>query len=358
MSLFGNKIKINIFGESHGPAIGVVIEGLKAGFSINMEYIKKMMDRRRPGTGKQVTSRSEGDIPEIISGVYDGKTTGMPLCAIIKNKDTRSQDYENIKNVPRPGHSDFTAHMKYDGFNDIRGGGAFSGRLTAPLVFAGAIAKDMLEQKGIKVISHLLNVGKINDEKLNNIEQDCTQESAILNNAIPMINESAAQQAIDLINIASSEGDSVGSIIETVIYNVPTGTGDIMFDSFESNLSKLCFGVPGVKGIEFGLGFQMVEMRGSETNDAFYLDKGKIRNNTNNMGGILGGIANGMPIVFKTLMKPTASIAKPQKSVDLNAKTEVELEITGRHDPCIGIRAVPVMEACAALVTLDYLLED
>ncbi len=357
MSSFGSKIKVNIFGESHGPAVGVVIEGLEAGFPINMESVREMMDRRRPGTGRQVTARNEADVPEILSGVYEGKTTGMPLCAIIRNKDTRSKDYKKLQSVPRPGHSDFTARLKFDGFNDIRGGGAFSGRLTAPLVFAGALAKDLLLQKGVTIVSHLLSLGGVKDEPLNNMEKDDKQGDSILKNIIPMIDGSSAKLAYDVVNKARSDGDSVGSVIETVIYGVPAGTGGVLYDSFESRLSKVCFGVPGVKGIEFGLGFEMADMRGSGTNDAFHMDNGKVRTVTNNMGGILGGIANGMPVVFKTVMKPTASIAKKQKSVDLDTKTETELEIGGRHDPCIGIRAVPVMEACAALVTLDYIME-
>jgi chorismate synthase len=357
MSSFGKNIRVNIFGESHGPAIGVVIEGLKPGHRVDLDSIYGMMDRRRPGTGRDVTARKEKDRPEIISGVFNGVTTGMPLCAIIKNSDRRSGDYDEMRNIPRPGHSDYTAYVKYGGFNDVRGGGAFSGRLTAPLVFAGAMACDILRKSGIEIASHLLAVGDIEDTGLNNIEYDINQRKSILENPLPMIDRDAAKKAGLLVAKVRSDGDSIGSLIETSVYNIPAGTGGVGFDSFESNLAKVCFGVPGLKGIEFGKGFELHKMRGSEANDPFRLENGAVKTSSNNAGGLLGGISDGMPLVFNGVMKPTASIALEQDSVDLKNNVETRLAIRGRHDPCIGIRAVPVLEACAALVTLDYMME-
>lgn len=357
MSTFGKNIKINIFGESHGTAIGVVIEGLKPGFLIDMEEIQKMLDRRRPGKDRYVTRRDESDVPEILSGIFNGLTTGMPLCAIIRNKDSRSNDYSNLKKIPRPGHSDYTAFVKYNGFNDIRGGGAFSGRLTAPLVFAGAIAIGILKEKGINIVSHLISMGSVKDDYLNNMQYDEKQYSSILSNRIPMINPKSSKACEEALNKARMDLDSLGSTIETVIYNLPPGIGQPGFNSLESMIAQICFGVPGVKGIEFGKGFSLSKMRGSESNDPFYYENQEVKTRTNNMGGILGGISNGMPLVFNTCMKPTSSISRPQESVDLESKTSAELIIKGRHDPCIGIRAVPVMESCGALALLDSMLE-
>ena len=357
MSIFGKNLRINIFGESHGTAIGVVIEGLQPGIKLKMDEIQKMMDRRRPGKDRYVTRRDEGDIPEILSGVFEGKTTGMPLTAIIRNKDTRSLDYTNLKRIPRPGHSDLTAFIKYDGLNDIRGGGAFSGRLTAPLVFAGAVAIGILAEKNIKIVSHIKSMGNIIDDSLNNIEFDKAQADAVLSNRIPMLNRTKSDLSEDALNNARMELDSLGSTLETAVYNLPAGIGQPGFDSIESKISQICFGVPAVKGIEFGTGFALSGMKGSESNDPFYYDGDVVKTKTNNMGGILGGIANGMPLLFTVCIKPTSSISRPQQSVNLDKKTETELVIKGRHDPCIGIRAVPVMEACAALAVLDSIME-
>ena len=357
MSIFGKNFRINIFGESHGTAIGVVIEGLKPGFKLDMGEIQKMLDRRRPGKDRYVTRRDEGDIPEILSGVFEGKTTGMPLAAIIRNKDTKSSDYTNLKRIPRPGHSDLTAYIKYDGLNDIRGGGAFSGRLTAPLVFAGAVARGILSKKNIQIVSHMKSMGDITDDSLNNMEFVKAQADAVLTNRLPMINKAASDSSEDTLNTARIELDSLGSTIETAVYNLPAGIGQPGFDSIESKISQICFGVPAVKGIEFGKGFTLAAMKGSESNDLFYYDGDIVKTRTNNMGGILGGIANGMPLLFTVCIKPTSSISRPQQSVDLDDKTETELIIKGRHDPCIGIRAVPVMEACAAIAVLDSIME-
>lgn len=357
MSIFGKNLRINIFGESHGTAIGVVIEGLKPGYYIDMVEIQKMMDRRRPGKDRYVTRRDEGDIPEILSGTFEGRTTGMPLTAIIRNKDTRSRDYSNLKRIPRPGHSDFTAFIKYKGLNDIRGGGAFSGRLTAPLVFAGAIARGILSEKNIEIVSHMKSMGSIVDDSLNNLEFIKAQSDSVLTNRIPMINKAASDSSEDALNTARMELDSLGSTIETAVYNLPAGIGQPGFNSIESKISQICFGVPAVKGIEFGKGFELAGMKGSKSNDPFYYEGEVVKTRTNNMGGILGGISNGMPLLFTVCIKPTSSISRPQQSVNLDDKTETELVIKGRHDPCIGIRAVPVMEACAAIAVLDSIME-
>ncbi|MBN2557360.1 MAG: chorismate synthase [Clostridia bacterium] len=358
MSAFGNRLKINVFGESHGPAVGVVIDGLAPGIELDMPYISAMLDRRRPGTGKHVTGRNEDDAPEILSGVYNGRTTGMPLCAVIRNNDARSGDYERHSGLPRPGHSDFTAFIKYKGFNDHRGGGAFSGRLTAPIVFAGAIAKKILEDRGIIIVSHLLQAGGARDITLDELRYNESQHLSICSNSLPMIDRIASNSAMQEIEKARMSLDSIGSSIETAAYGVPAGTGEPGFDSIESRLSAICFGVPGVKAIGFGKGFGFASMTGSAANDSFHYDDGSVRTKTNNAGGILGGISNGMPLVFTTIMKPTPSIARRQDTVDLISGKDAVVEIKGRHDPCIGIRAVPVMEACTALVLLDFLTED
>ncbi len=357
MSSFGRNIRISIFGESHGPAVGVVIEGLKPGYKLDMASIQAMLDRRRPGKDRYVTRREEGDVPEILSGVFEGATTGMPLCAVIRNNDARSKDYRDLKRIPRPGHSDYSAYVKYRGLNDIRGGGAFSGRLTAPLVFAGALAKHILEAKGIRIVSHLRTLGPVKDDSLNQMEYDEKQAVSVIENRIPMINDNAVKAAEEALNSVRNDLDSLGSTIETVIYNLPAGIGEPGFESLESMIAGICFGVPGVKGIEFGKGFKLAEMNGSESNDPFYYYDDIVKTRTNNMGGILGGISCGMPISFTVCMKPTSSISRKQESVDLDAKSNAEIIVKGRHDPCIGIRAVPVMEACAALAILDSMTE-
>jgi chorismate synthase len=281
----------------------------------------------------------------------------MPLTAVIENSDTRSPDYNNIKNVPRPGHSDFTAYVKYKGFNDIRGGGAFSGRLTAPLVFAGALAEGVLSQKNVKIVSHIKSAGDIEDDSLDNMNYDVNQVKAILLNRIPMISEEASALTEKALNDIRMNLDSFGSTIETAVYNLPVGVGQPGFESLESKLAQICFGVPAVKGIEFGKGFELSRMKGSEANDPFYYDDRIVKTRTNNMGGLLGGITNGMPLTFTVCIKPTSSISRSQESVDLVEKVGAELQINGRHDPCIGIRAVPVIEACAALAVLDSIME-
>ena len=347
--MWGSKIKLSIFGESHGNAIGITIDGLPAGFSIDMDKIMMEMARRAPGKSSLSTPRKESDIPEILSGYFEGKTTGAPLCAIIRNSNTKSKDYSKLKDVMRPGHADYTGAVRYKGFNDYRGGGHFSGRITAPLVFAGAICKQILEVKGIIVSAHINSIGKIKDCSL--LEGDISDEllNSFKEKELPLINTKLEDEMRQEILSARSSGESIGGTIECAILGVSPGIGDPFFDSVESTLAHLMFSVPAVKGIEFGKGFDISKMRGSEANDEYYLENGNIKTKTNNNGGILGGITNGMPIIFNVAIKPTASIFKEQNTVNIVTMEETTLCIEGRHDPCIVQRALPVIEAVAAI---------
>lgn len=347
--MWGSKIKLSIFGESHGNAIGITIDGLPAGFSIDMDKIMMEMARRAPGKSSLSTPRKESDIPEILSGYFEGKTTGTPLCAIIRNSNTKSKDYSKLKDVMRPGHADYTGAVRYKGFNDYRGGGHFSGRITAPLVFAGAICKQILEVKGIIVSAHINSIGKIKDFSF--LESDISDEllNSFKEKELPLINTKLEDEMRQEILSARSSGDSIGGTIECAILGVSPGIGDPFFDSVESTLAHLMFSVPAVKGIEFGKGFDISKMRGSEANDEYYLENGNIKTKTNNNGGILGGITNGMPIIFNVAIKPTASIFNEQNTVNIVTMEETTLCIEGRHDPCIVQRALPVIEAVAAI---------
>lgn len=347
--MWGSKIKLSIFGESHGNAIGITIDGLPAGFSIDMDKIMMEMARRAPGKSSLSTPRKESDIPEILSGYFEGKTTGAPLCAIIRNSNTKSKDYSKLKDVMRPGHADYTGAVRYKGFNDYRGGGHFSGRITAPLVFAGAICKQILEVKGIIVSAHINSIGKIKDCSF--LESDISDEllNSFKEKELPLINTKLEDEMRQEILSARSSGDSIGGTIECAILGVSPGIGDPFFDSVESTLAHLMFSVPAVKGIEFGKGFDISKMRGLEANDEYYLENGNIKTKTNNNGGILGGITNGMPIIFNVAIKPTASIFKEQNTVNIVTMEETTLCIEGRHDPCIVQRALPVIEAVAAI---------
>ena len=347
--MWGSKIKLSIFGESHGNAIGITIDGLPAGFSIDMDKIMMEMARRAPGKSSLSTPRKESDIPEILSGYFEGKTTGTPLCAIIRNSNTKSKDYSKLKDVLRPGHADYTGAVRYKGFNDYRGGGHFSGRITAPLVFAGAICKQILEVKGIIVSAHINSIGKIKDCSF--LESDISDEllNSFKEKELPLINTKLEDEMRQEILSARSSGDSIGGTIECAILGVSPGIGDPFFDSVESTLAHLMFSVPAVKGIEFGKGFDISKMRGLEANDEYYLENGNIKTKTNNNGGILGGITNGMPIIFNVAIKPTASIFKEQNTVNIVTMEETTLCIEGRHDPCIVQRALPVIEAVAAI---------
>lgn len=355
--IWGKNVKISIFGESHGVAIGVTIDGLPAGIELDLDYINLEMQRRAPGKNKMSTARKEGDQFEILSGYFNGKTTGTPLCSIIRNSNQRSRDYDKIKSIIRPSHGDYPGHIKYDGHNDYRGGGHFSGRITAPLVFAGALAKYILEEKGIIIGSHIKSIENIEAENLDYVNIDKEVIKGIKHKELPVINDEIGEKMRSAIHSAKEDGDSVGGIIEGLVLDIDPGLGAPFFDSIESRLSHALFSIPGVKGIEFGLGFEISKLRGSKANDEYYVEGETIKTYSNNNGGVTGGITNGMPIIFRVAMKPTPSISKPQRTVDISTMENTEIEVRGRHDPCIVQRAVPVVEAACALTILDFFLE-
>ena len=353
--MWGKNIRISIFGESHGNAIGINIDGLPSGFNIDMDKVMLEMSRRAPGKSPLSTTRKEGDIPEILSGYFEGKTTGTPLCAIIRNSNTKSKDYSKLKDVMRPGHADYTGNIRYNGFNDYRGGGHFSGRITAPLVFAGAICKQILETKGIIIAAHINSIGNIKDKSFLDDEITLDLINSFKGKELPLINKELEEIMRNEIISARNNLDSIGGTIECAVFGIKPGIGNPFFDSVESTLAHLMFSVPAVKGVEFGKGFEISKMKGSEANDEYYLDGKDIKTITNNNGGILGGITNGMPIVFNVAIKPTASIFKEQKTVNIATMEETTLSIEGRHDPCIVQRALPVIEAVTAIGILELL---
>lgn len=357
-SMCGDSLRISIFGQSHSPAIGCSIDGLPAGIPIDLDRLQAFLDRRAPGSSDTSTTRQEADAVEFIAGITEGHTNGAPIAAIIRNGDMRSSDYSELRRVPRPGHADWTAAIKYGEHRDVAGGGHFSGRLTAPLCVAGGIALQALETRGIKIAAHIAQLGTepITDKPLNPMELDETQLDAIAVNPLPCIDTSAAQRMHEAILQARSELDSLGAVIECVAYNVPAGLGDPMFDGMESRIARIAFGIPGVKGVEFGEGFGATLMRGSMHNDPFCMQGGHPHMATNHAGGILGGITCGTPLIWRMAVKPTPSIGKPQRSVDLDAHRDTELTVRGRHDPCIAPRAVPVAEAACACAILDAML--
>ena len=329
-STYGKNFRLTIFGESHAQAVGVTIEGLPAGQEIDLDQLQSFLDRRAPGRDRFSTARKESDIPHVLCGLKNGKTCGTPLTAVIGNGDTRSKDYESIADTPRPGHADYTAQVKYGGYQDKAGGGHFSGRLTAPLCIAGGIALQILEREGIAVHAKAVMIGGASES------------------------EEAMLEAIDR---AKAEGDSVGGIVECVAEGVPAGLGDPMFDGMENRIASALFGIPAVKGVEFGAGFGAAALKGSENNDAFEMQNGRPALKTNHCGGILGGITTGSPIVVRAAFKPTPSIAKEQDTVDLKTMQNVKISVPGRHDPCIVLRAIPAVEAAMACAILDALLE-
>lgn len=351
-SMTGKNIKVSVFGQSHSEAIGVVIDGLPAGVTLDMDKIYAFMARRAPGNNAFSTARKEADKPEILTGLVENTTCGAPLCAVIHNTNTRSGDYDNLKDCPRPSHADYAASIRYNGFNDVAGGGHFSGRLTAPLCFAGAVCMQLLESRGINIKAHIYSIGNVNDTPFDMV--NITSED-IASKDFPVIDDNAGKEMQEVILSAKAQADSVGGIIECAVTGVPAGYGDPMFDGVENIIAKNIFGIPAVKGIEFGNGFECTTLLGSQNNDAYTVNNGKIITATNNSGGITGGITTGMPVVFRAAMKPTPSIGKEQDSVSLSEKTDKKLTIHGRHDPCIVQRAVPVIEAVAAISILDIL---
>jgi chorismate synthase len=353
--VWGTKIKLSIFGESHGKAVGINIDGLEPGIELDLNYINKEMNRRAPGNSELSTPRKEEDNFQILSGYFNGKTTGTPLCGVIYNISHHSTDYEKTKDLMRPSHGDFTGYVKYAGFNDYRGGGHFSGRLTAPLVFAGAICKQILERKGIIIGSHIKSIEKIEDNSFNVVEINDEKLKSLNESSFPVLDEATGLKMKEVIIKAKEEKDSVGGIVECAAINLPIGIGEPFFDSVESTLAQLLFSIPGVKGIEFGAGFDITKMRGSQGNDEYYMDGNKVKTYSNNNGGILGGITNGMPLIFRVAIKPTPSIGKAQRTIDIEKKENAQVEIKGRHDPCIVPRALPVVEAVAAIAVLNLL---
>lgn len=357
-SLFNGGISVSLFGESHGKGIGVILDNLPAGEEIDLEQIYEFMARRAPRKDGTSTTRNEKDRPEILSGLYNGKTTGTPLCAVIMNSDQHSGDYGNISHIARPAHADFTGYIRYNGANDPRGGGHFSGRITAPLVFAGAVCAQILKHRGITTGAHIVSVKNIQDERFDPVNVTAEQLEAVKKRIFPVLNDQAERDMREVINKVREELDSVGGIVECAAVGFPAGIGSPMMNGLENIISQLVFAIPAVKGIEFGNGFGCTEIFGSENNDEFVIENDTIRTATNNHGGILGGISSGMPVIFRAAFKPTPSIARPQKSVDFKDMTEQELVIKGRHDPCVVHRAVPCVEAAMNIALLSALIDN
>lgn len=357
MSGWGRHIQISLFGESHGEAVGIVIDHLPPGFDIDMEAVNAQMARRAPGCNPWSTPRKESDQVRILSGVLDGRTTGMPLSAVIENKNAHSSDYDSIKNTPRPGHADWPAFVRYGGHADMRGGGHFSGRLTAPILFAGALAMQMIGRHGVVIGSHILRIYDIVDASFDSKDMDAAKLQALTQSAFPVLDDSVSEPMIAAIMDAKAQGDSVGGVIETAAAGVPAGLGGPYFDSMESRISSLVYAIPAVKSVSFGAGESISGMRGSEANDAYRMIDGAVRTTTNYNGGILGGITTGMPILLRTAIKPTPSISTEQQTVDIKEKKDTTIAIQGRHDPCIVPRALPVIEAALALALLDEMME-
>lgn len=346
-------MRYSIFGESHGPAVGVVLEGVPPGLELDLDAVRFDLSRRAPGKSPLSTARNEADQPQILSGVFEGRTTGAPLCAVIENTDTRSGDYAKTRDLARPGHADYPAHVRYQGFNDYRGGGHFSGRLTAPLVFAGGVAKQILAQRGVYVGAHISTVYGVNDEAL----EDWESLRACAAKDFPVLNDEKGAEMRDAILEAKNDQDSVGGAIECGVFGLPAGLGEPDFGrNAEGIFAQHLFAVPAVKGVSFGAGAAFALMRGSEANDPLYVDgDGSVKAEQNCAGGINGGITNGMPLVFEVTLRPTPSIARRQFTVDLAKGENAVLELTGRHDPCVVHRAVPAIEAAAALAACELM---
>ncbi len=351
-STWGQHLKLSIFGQSHGEAIGVTLDGFPAGMEIDMDRLQAEMARRAPGQSLLTTARKEADAPEFLSGVLNGRTTGQPICIVIRNTNQHSRDYGDGVDLVRPGHADYTGHVRYFGFEDWRGGGSFSGRLTAPLVAAGALCSQWLEQQGVKIVCHIQQLGGVRDASF--MDTDPNADYAYMKQMhLPVLTEGLDAQMEAAAMAARNESDSIGGVIECMATGLPAGLGAPFFDSVESTISQLLFSVPAVKGVEFGEGFGFAAMRGSQANDAFRMVDGRIVTETNHSGGVNGGITNGMPVIFRCAIRPTPSIAQKQQTVSLKTGENAELEIHGRHDPSILPRAVPVIEAMTAIAILD-----
>lgn len=352
-STYGNNLKLSIFGQSHGAAIGMTLDGIPAGLRVDADELQAFLNRRAPGQNDYSTPRKEEDRPEFLAGVLDGHTCGAPLAAIIRNKNTRSGDYNNLMDCPRPGHADYTAQIKYGGYQDCAGGGHFSGRLTAPLCIAGGLCKQWLADRGIQIGAHIAAIAGIPDLPFDPVNP---QLDAV-GKDFPVLDAESGAKMREAVAAAKAEGDSVGGIIECAVTGLPAGLGEPMFGGAEGRIAQIVYGVPAVKGVEFGIGFEAAALRGSQNNDAFRMHQGAVTTATNNCGGILGGITNGMPLLFRAAIKPTPSISREQQSVSLSQGADAPLVVKGRHDPCIVPRAVPVMEAAAAIAIMDLLLD-
>lgn len=353
-STYGKSLKLSIFGQSHGAGIGMVLDGIPAGLKVDEENLQEFLSRRAPGQGSHTTSRKEADKVEFLSGIVDGFTCGAPIAAVIRNSNTRSEDYSNLMDCPRPGHADYTAQVKYGGFQDAAGGGHFSGRLTAPLCIAGGLCLQWLSDSGIRIGAQILQIGSIKDEELN----ACHPELDRIDSTFPIVKSDAGEKMLDAIAQAKAHGDSLGGIIQCYATGIPAGLGEPMFGGVENRISEIVYGIPAVKGVQFGTGFAAALSTGSENNDSFYIENGKVKTLTNHCGGILGGITNGMPLVFSVAIKPTPSIACQQQSISLSTMQSASLIVNGRHDPCIVPRAVPVVEAAAAIAIYDLILSN
>lgn len=347
-SSYGENLHLTIFGQSHSPAIGMTLEGIPAGETIDFEALQRFLERRAPGRNAYSTARKEADAPEFLSGLQGDTTCGVPLTAIIRNGDTRSKDYAPFSAVPRPGHADYTANVKYFGYQDHAGGGHFSGRLTAPLCIAGGICLQILQRRGIQVISRIRSIGAVEDT--------APLSASTVEKAFPTVDAAAGEAMQAAIAQAKARGDSLGGVIECAVLGLPAGLGDPMFGGMENRIAAIVFGIPAVKGLEFGAGFAAAKLRGSQNNDGYAVQDGRVAPRSNHCGGILGGITNGMPLVFRAAVKPTPSIAMEQDSVNLETLEAEKLRVGGRHDPCIVPRAVPVIEAAAAIAVYDALL--
>ncbi len=351
-STYGENLKLSIFGQSHGPAIGMTLDGIPAGLPVDLEGLQEFLNRRAPGQNDWSTPRREEDRPEFLAGILDGFTTGSPIAAIIPNKNTRSGDYDNLKLHPRPGHADYTAQMKYGGFQDPAGGGHFSGRLTAPLCIAGGLCKQWLQERGIRIGAHMVRIGPAAAPCFDPLRPQLDKVGRLF----PTLSPESAEAFQAVIAEARRQGDSVGGMIECAVTGLPAGIGEPMFGGVESRIAQIVYGIPAVKGISFGLGMEVASACGSDCNDSYTVESGRITTTTNHCGGILGGITNAMPVLFQTALKPTPSIAQKQQTVDLSTNQMVDLEVRGRHDPCIVPRAVPVIEAAAAIAVYDMIL--
>lgn len=354
-STYGNHLKLSVFGQSHGKAIGMTLDGIPAGLPVDLHALQCFLNRRAPGQHAYATPRKEADQPDFLSGIIDGYTCGAPIAALIYNQNTRSGDYSNLKDCPRPGHADYAAQVKYGGYQDVAGGGHFSGRLTAPICIAGGLCKQWLALQGIEISARIFSIAGIMDEPIS--WDPLKPDFRKLCSDFPVLNSEAGAKMQAAIAEAKADGDSVGGVIECAVTGLPAGLGGPLFGGMEGKIAQVVYGIPAVKGVEFGAGFHSAALRGSENNDEYAVIEGKIQTKTNNSGGILGGITTGMPLILKAAIKPTPSILMQQQTVSLKTMEETTLQIQGRHDPCIVPRAVPVIEAAVAIAIYDTLLD-